>query len=764
MQPDVLPLTKSFNLIVNDLPEINPVNDLERCDDNSVGSDTDGFIDHFNLEEQTPIILGGQDPNIFEVTYHKSAADANDLSKIGLSSPYTNTTIDEEEIFIRILNKNTNCFRADASFFVRVNKLPVLLAIETTLKQCDDLDADPGITQFNLMEAAPLLSDDYPNETFTFFTDVSFDPNSQINNPTAYSNQSLNETIHVIITNGKGCERKARVNLSVSVTQIPVDFMETYRVCEDSDSTNQDGIATFDFSDIEGKIQAINPLFNQQNVSFSFYETMNDALQETNAIADISQYRNEQPWSTTWTQNIFIRIESDDNNECLGLGHHITLEVERKPIAHPVQSVEVCSVTNPLMYNFDLSHVNDELIQGQSTTDVTIAYYDASDNYIGTDFPQPFPSGSQTIKAVVSNNSTLACSDTTFFDLIVYRQPVIQNIPDYISCDISDGVADGRATFDTGNISDLILAGQNEMEFIITDELGNTYNNNFPALFDTVEQTVRVEIYNPAYNNCNVQFDISFKVIPLPEFDLNSPEFVCLLEEPKTIEVVNASGTYDYTWTYTDDGTTTTLTNNSDSLSISEAGTYSITATESTNSLCSNTKSVTVSASNKAPVTSNNLFIVDLQLKNDNFINIIGGADWLGTYQYAIDDPDGTYQDAPFFNQLQPGKHILYIQNLEGCDRAEIAFYVIDYPRFFSPNNDNINDNWTLLGIDENNESNALVFIYDRYGNLIEKLKPSVDFWDGTVNGKLLPPNDYWFMIQLENGVQYSGHFSLLSE
>ena len=52
--------------------------------------------------------------------------------------------------------------------------------------------------------------------------------------------------------------------------------------------------------------------------------------------------------------------------------------------------------------------------------------------------------------------------------------------------------------------------------------------------------------------------------------------------------------------------------------------------------------------------------------------------------------------------------------------------------------------------------------IYDRYGKLIKAFDPLIsNGWNGTFNGKLLTPDDYWYFMRLPNGELYSGHFSL---
>ncbi|MDB4292892.1 T9SS type B sorting domain-containing protein [Maribacter sp.] len=93
--------------------------------------------------------------------------------------------------------------------------------------------------------------------------------------------------------------------------------------------------------------------------------------------------------------------------------------------------------------------------------------------------------------------------------------------------------------------------------------------------------------------------------------------------------------------------------------------------------------------------------------------------------------------------------------------RAEIIpteTETIFVPKFFTPNNDNINDTWIIT--DPVNEI-EVVHIYDRYGKLLQSLSNIENGWDGLYNNKFMPSNDYWYAIKLKNGKQTTGHFSL---
>ncbi|WP_099045438.1 hypothetical protein, partial [Polaribacter tangerinus] len=67
-----------FYVQINSVPIANAAENLTLCDDAVSGLSTDGFVDGFMLTDNDARILGSsQSPSDFEVTYHKSAEEAN---------------------------------------------------------------------------------------------------------------------------------------------------------------------------------------------------------------------------------------------------------------------------------------------------------------------------------------------------------------------------------------------------------------------------------------------------------------------------------------------------------------------------------------------------------------------------------------------------------------------------------------------------------------------------------------------------------------
>lgn len=325
----------TFNIDVFDAPKPSTViSKISLCDNISVGIDTDGKI-AFDLTQKGTTILNGQSATQFLISYYKDAALTQDILT---PAAYENTN-PTETIYVKVANKdNPNC-NATTSFKIEVLALPFIANV-VDLKQCDD-NID-GFSVFNLEEATSKITTNAATETIAFFkTDLDAQNNTNpILNSTNYTNQIASiDKVFVRVTNGNGCFKVAQLNLIVSTTQIPLTFKRNFTQCDDAVSgTNTDGIASFDFSGLTNDIQNLFPAGQQLNITY--YSNLADAFAEKNPISNISNYRNI---GYPNTQNIYIRVDSKLNNDCLGLGNHIKLTVGPIPKIQLTGDELVCS-------------------------------------------------------------------------------------------------------------------------------------------------------------------------------------------------------------------------------------------------------------------------------------------------------------------------------------------------------------------------------------------------------------------------------------
>jgi gliding motility-associated-like protein len=71
-------------------------------------------------------------------------------------------------------------------------------------------------------------------------------------------------------------------------------------------------------------------------------------------------------------------------------------------------------------------------------------------------------------------------------------------------------------------------------------------------------------------------------------------------------------------------------------------------------------------------------------------------------------------------------------------------------PNTFTPNNDGINDLWLIDYLDT--YPNCRVQVFTRTGQLVFESRGYKKPWNGTIGGKPLPFDTYYYIIEPENG------------
>ena len=106
------------------------------------------------------------------------------------------------------------------------------------------------------------------------------------------------------------------------------------------------------------------------------------------------------------------------------------------------------------------------------------------------------------------------------------------------------------------------------------------------------------------------------------------------------------------------------------------------------------------------------------------------------------------------FNINVTANRSYFVTQLNGtCEssRAEVKIAVglstINIANAFTPNGDGINDYWKINNIES--YPDALVQVFSRYGQKVFESKGYAKPFDGTMNGKKLPPGVYYYIINL---------------
>jgi gliding motility-associated-like protein len=278
-----------------------------------------------------------------------------------------------------------------------------------------------------------------------------------------------------------------------------------------------------------------------------------------------------------------------------------------------------------------------------------------------------------------------------------------------------------------------------------------------PELFENTTYYVEADT-NGCSSGTRLPVDVTVDDI-FPTFDLVETATICLDQGFVFVEATNPGGTYFYQWRDETDN----LIGSAQGIQISSAGVYSVIAISDAGCV-SDVKILTVIESELPNFTGDNITIDDAGDNNSIVIDTNGLG--RGDYEFALDSSTGPFTTDTVFENIAPGLHTLYIRDNGGCGVASFQFSVLDYPTFFTPNGDGVNDLWQLKGIDRSFYMVSEIQIYNRYGVLVARLDASSAGWNGISKGWRLPSNDYWFSVKLTdiNGVtiERKGHFSLL--
>lgn len=471
-----------------------------------------------------------------------------------------------------------------------------------------------------------------------------------------------------------------------------------------------------------------------------------------------------------WTRDNIPLTESDFDLEVTEGGHYqVYIEPNNGDCAIEGQAF-VVYYENPVALNhtilqcdedglidgltqFNLSEANSELT-GNINGLFTRFYKDVArtqqiDNLSYTNTQNP-----QTIYVEVYSTRA-GCYDISELTLAVSTTD--SDNASLILCD-DDGIEDGLQTFDLNNANAQIINGlpngldityfeTYEDALLEQNNLGTSYKSKNPY-----SQIIFARVENA--NNCYGISEVLLTVNELPDIEVESLEYYCLNTFPQTTPInagiVNDSNNnYTYNWT---NGESTY------EIQINEIGVYNVTVTN--NNGCSKYRTIIIEPSNLA--TFQSIDIVDVTSNNTITANVSGE----GIYEYALFDEDNLlvtpYQESNIFENVSPGLYNVYVKDVKNdCGIVNELVSVIGFPKFFTPNNDGVNDTWQVYGVSSMFQPNTKIHIYNRYGKLVKEINPLGEGWNGTTNGTKLPSDDYWFSVTLQDGRIFKNHFTL---
>lgn len=445
----------------------------------------------------------------------------------------------------------------------------------------------------------------------------------------------------------------------------------------------------------------------------------------------------------TYTVNSFgvYKVEVIFNSTCSSFGE-IVIEYSSNPVPNDVNLTQCDSDSDGLAI-FNLNDANSSVIGSNLNVGPPKYFLSFNDAYTIQNtltninsFQNTTPN--QIIYARLEN--TFGCFGISEITLSTSISSVI--VPPISMCD-GDNNQDGITIMDLSvAISPTVLAffpsglqavyySSTENAQTQTNALSNNYTNTIPF-----EELIFARITDGI--NCFGILPITLRINTFTPNNFETEELTLCENETYFLEVEDIYESY--LWN------TNEITPR---INISLPGTYTVTVTNTEG--CEATKTFIISPSGVATITS-----IDVQDFSGNQNTVQINYTGLGDYHFSL---DGNYfQNSPIFTNVEPGEYLVVVKDTNGCGTVTQEIYVLDYPRFFTPNGDGVNDLWDIKNF---NQPNAKIYIFNRYGKLIKEILPNQKGWDGSSSSSLLPSSDYWFSLFLENGRIIKGHFSL---
>lgn len=531
-------------------------------------------------------------------------------------------------------------------------------------------------------------------------------------------------------------------SFEINVFNSPIISNLRQESCDTFNNTS-DGIAEFNLSNFSIEIENLQ---NDTPLNISYHRTPQEAENNQNPIT--SNYTN----TTAFNDIIHMRVENALNPSCFKTA-------ELNLIINPLPNVVNTSIfqcdedgISDGFTRFNLNQISEEI--SNNLPNRVVQFYlnitDAETNQNEVDAEDY--TNTTPIETLITRVTNTETNCFNFGEVTLEVSQTSANNASLTVCD-DDGLEDGFYEFDLREAEQQILNSlPNGLEvafyetyddaLLETNSVDFNYTNVSPY-----QQTIFVRVEDN--NACYGINEVDLNVLTLPQIEMEFETIYCLNSFPETITLTGGvlndePNNYFYEWST---GETTS------EILINEPGTYSVVVTNTLG--CSKERIIQVIASNTATIES--VEVIDASENNSISISVSGEGD----YEYALNDFSGPYQDDPFFDDLVPDLYTLFVRDKNGCGITETEVSVIGFPRFFTPNGDGNNDLWQIRGINSTEQISSRVLIYDRYGKLLKELNPLGPGWDGTYNNNLLPSNDYWFTVTLQDGRKFTSHFTL---
>ncbi len=401
------------------------------------------------------------------------------------------------------------------------------------------------------------------------------------------------------------------------------------------------------------------------------------------------------------------------------------------------------------------------VIQPNSALTATLVTEDVLCNGDATGSIESFVTGGTTPYTYLWSNGA-----TTDEIISVQANPYSLTVTDAQGCTSFTGalVNEPSALILTPTVTDALCFGNSDGQIVISVVGGEqpyyfSWGNQNEILLNNASETLSGLIAEDYFirvrdkNNCIIEQYITVGQPALQEASFTTTNVLCFEDSTGIVDVTFTGGTMPFTNVWNDGQTT------EDAIGLG-AGIYTFMGTDAQGCKVGDTAIIYQPDLIEITYEITTVSCVD-QSDAVIFVNAYGG-----TPSYSFNWSSG--QTTQNVEDLLAGTYILIITDNNTCSQSfnfEILtndVECLDIPNTITPNGDNYNDTWILENIDL--YTNAVVKIFNKWGNEIFSSTSTYIPWDGTDNGNPLPSEVYYYIINLNNPEdnQYTGTITII--
>lgn len=461
-------------------------------------------------------------------------------------------------------------------------------------------------------------------------------------------------------------------------------------------------------------------------------------------------FRNNQPINGANSSTYQVTQEGEyevevivSNGNCILRGA-VSVEYSPNPIANSA-SLSQCETPAGETF-FNLTAAENQFITNPEN--YSFSYFlseeEALNNTNPIEDPTNFVYSAENLTIYTRVSNSFGCFDIAELSLWTTSN-TLQNPSDLEACDDNfTGIATFDLTLNFPDIEAQLPTGATYMLYSSYEEALLNLNPIDIQEYQSYQATNNHTIYVKVILNGDC-FGIMWFNLIVHSFGEDINEESLFLCEGESLMLSAPNGYYDYQWSINGQII------NQQTVSVQQIGQYTVSFKNYFG--CEASKTFIVNLSSKAEIVS--VEVNDFNPEGGSVTIYVEGN---GIYEFSLDGIH--YQTENTFMSLSVGQHLIFVRDINGCGITTERISVLNYPKFFTPNGDGVNDYWRIpmLSIAY---PEAVVEIYDRFGKLVHSFRAQNMGWDGTFNNNMLPSTDYWFVIRLD-GKTIKGHFSLI--